>query len=316
MNYKEEIEKVIKDPIIKIEPIQASNKVFKVYLNNNKVQYIKFYTDYLNNQQTNTDLEIQLYNILKKDTLNMFKPLVSTDYNTYAIFEEVKGTSVDNMSEETRKKYSKKIIESLNKYFDVIYNQKVEGYGKLEYINKKFIAKYETYNEFIEDRQNTTSKILKDYKELEIIYDLIKEKYSDILFETKQESHLCPIDTNMSNILIDEKNNIIFIDPGQMIGSPTILMAYGDFIIHTYNTSLYNELFLTLKLTEKEKILINIYAIFSALNTLAYLKKVGVEKLNEIHSFGNSLTFYKSISVLLKSIDIENVMLDKVLNKE
>ena len=100
-----------------------------------------------------------------------------------------------------------------------------------------------------------------------------------------------------------EDGNIKFIDPGEMISGP-ILMGYGDFVAHIYGTSLYDELVNILELNDEQKKLIRIYAIFSSLNILAFLKKSGVDKLDKVVPYGNKYTFYELINEHLKHLNI------------
>ena len=99
----------------------------------------------------------------------------------------------------------------------------------------------------------------------------------------------------MKNVMVCDDGSIKFVDPGEMISGP-ILMGYGDFAAHTYKTVLYDKLVEKLNLSSDEEKLIRIYAIFSSLNILAFLRKLGVSELDKVIPFGNSYTFYDLIS--------------------
>ena len=60
-----------------------------------------------------------------------------------------------------------------------------------------------------------------------------------------------------------------------------------------------------LKLSEDDKKRLHIYAIFSSLNVLAFLRKLGVENLKQVIPYGNKHTFYSLIVEHLKELGIE-----------
>ena len=84
-------------------------------------------------------------------------------------------------------------------------------------------------------------------------------------------------------------------------------MGYGDFVAHTYKTILYDNLIKKLNLNEEESKLIHIYAIFSSLNILAFLHKLGVSELESVIPYGNNQTFFTLISEHLKEIDLDDI---------
>lgn len=288
MNYELELRKILKD-IKTIEKIEeATNKVFKLTMNDDSILYAKFYL----NITSHIDHEINLYD--KVDNKYLKELVYSSNNPKLAIFKELKGITLDQI--EDKEKYADDIIDSLCKFFDDLNKIHVNGYGILD---NNMNGKYTTFNEFIIDRQTKTSNELIDYPKLSNLFNLIYSKYSDIIVG---DNGLTPIDTNMKNIMIIN-DEVKFIDPGQLISGP-ILMAYGDFVAHTYKTVLYDKLIEKLSLNENDKKLLRIYAIFSSLNTLAFLHSVGVTNLEEITSFGNKYTFCSLIDEHLKYLEI------------
>ena len=51
--------------------------------------------------------------------------------------------------------------------------------------------------------------------------------------------------------------------------------------------------------------LVRIYAIFSSLNILAFLKKNGVDNLEAVIPYGNTYTFYELIKEHLKFLNLD-----------
>jgi len=215
-----------------------------------------------------------------------------------AIFKELVGKTIDELSAEELEDKSYLIVESVVDYFEKISIHKVKGYGILD---ENLNGKYSDFFEFLKIRQSSTSLILKDYPELSGIFDLIMKKYKDIIVA---DNSLVPIDTNLKNIMVLNDSSIKFVDPGEMISAP-ILMGYGDFVAHTYKTVLYDKLMKRLKLDDKELKLLRIYAIFSSLNILAFLKNHGVTELSEVIPYGNKYTFYELINEHLKYLDLK-----------
>ena len=107
----------------------------------------------------------------------------------------------------------------------------------------------------------------------------------------------------MKNIFITENNEVKFIDPGELISAP-ILMSYGDFVAHTYKTTLYDCLMEKLNLNDEDIKRLRIYAIFSSLNILAFLSNNGVTNLDEVIPYGNKYTFYDLINNHLLKLGI------------
>ena len=270
---------------------ETNNKVYKVTLENGKVLYAKFYKE----NSSHIDNELKVYDIVDNKYL---KEVYYKSLNPkMAIFEELIGKTVSDLTDEEKEKYADKIISSVCDYFNNISNYKVDGYGILD---SNLNGKYSSFLEFIKSRQEETSLILNEYKELSVLFDLIYEKYKNIMLG---DNSLVPIDTNLNNIMVMNNGEIKFSDPGEMISGP-ILMAYGDFVAHTYKTILYEKLIEKLKLNEDEKKLLRIYAIFSSLNILAFLKKHGVDELNTIIPYGNTHTFYEMIDEHAKELKL------------
>lgn len=160
-----------------------------------------------------------------------------------------------------------------------------------------------TFEEFIYERQNDTATILKDYPYLNCLFNVIYDEYKDIMVGSNT---LVPIDTNLKNVMLLKDGMIKFIDPGELISGP-ILMGYGDFTAHTYKTILYDKLMNKLSLSKTEEQLLRIYAIFSSLNILAFLHKLGVKELNKVIPYGNTYTFYQLISEHLEYLGFDEV---------
>lgn len=302
--YINKIQESITTPVTNIELIsETSNKVFKITLESGEILYAKFYEG----NSYHIDNELKVYDLVDNKYLKeiYFKSL---DYKM-AIFKELIGKTVDELNEEEIDKYGDKIIDSIIEYFTSISKTKTEGYGSL---NNELKGNYNSFIEFLKTRQGETSKELNKYKELSIISKLIFEKFEDIL---TPDNSLVPIDTNMKNIMVLNTGEIKFIDPGEMISAP-ILMGYGDFIAHSYKTKLYKKLISRLNLTETEEKLVRIYAIFSSLNILAFLNKLGVEHLEEVIPYGNSETFQNLIIDHLSHLDINEDTIKKTLTKE
>ncbi len=271
---------------------EATNIVYKITMNDNSILYAKFYLDIT----SHIDHEIELYKIVDNKYL---KELVySSDNPRMAIYKELKGTTLDELTNIEKEKYGDKIIDSLYNFFTDISSIHVDGYGILD---SNMNGKYDSFNDFIIDRQTTTAHNLKDYPRLSKLFDLIYSKYKDIIIG---DNCLTPIDTNMKNIMVCEDDEVKFIDPGQLISAP-ILMGYGDFVAHNYKTVLYDKLINKLNLNEDEEKLLRIYAIFSSLNTLSFLHSVGVSNLEEITSFGNPYTFCELIDEHVKKLDLD-----------
>jgi len=82
-------------------------------------------------------------------------------------------------------------------------------------------------------------------------------------------------------------------------------MGYGDFVAHTYKTELYDLLVEKLKLSQDDEKRLRIYAIFSSLNVLAFLKNLGVDDLQNVIPYGNKYSFYSLIEEHLETLEIE-----------
>lgn len=269
----------------------TSNMVYKVKDNKYGTVYVKFYL----NKSSHIDNEIKLYNIVNKKYL---KEIITKSSNpNFAIFKELKGKTIDELSKEELENNKEYIVESLIEFFETISKKKVHGFGLLDsYLN----GTSKDFKEFIVQRQLNTQNELKDYPFLNNIFTKIYEKYSDLIVE---DNSLVPIDTNMKNIMLTEQNEIKFIDPGELISAP-ILMGYGDFVAHTYKTELYEILMEKLNLNKEDEKRLRIYAIFSSLNVLAFIKRAGGNELDKVIPYGNKYTFYDLIKEHLEKLDI------------
>ncbi|MBQ3416129.1 MAG: hypothetical protein IJH39_12510 [Clostridia bacterium] len=268
---------------------KTNNIVFKVKSRQYGVVYAKFYL----NKSSHIDNEIKLYDFVNNKYL---KEIITKSYS-FAIFKELKGKTVDELSESELSNNKEYIVESLIDFFETISKKKIQGFGLLD---SNLNGTSKDFKEFIVKRQLSTQNELKDYPFLNNIFSKIYEKYSDLIVE---DNCLVPIDTNMKNIMLTEQNEIKFIDPGELISAP-ILMGYGDFVAHTYKTELYNCLMEKLKLNGKDEKRLRIYAIFSSLNVLAFIKRAGGNELDKVIPYGNKYTFYDLIKEHLEKLEI------------
>ena len=276
---------------------QTSNLVFKVITTDNNTLYVKFYLK----KSSHIDHELDLYSILDNKYL---KEVVKTSNKPkYAIFKELNGRTIDELNKEELLKYKDLIIDSVIYFYETISKNKVDNYGLLDNDLK---GTSNSFHEFIYNRQISTQNILKDYPVLNNAFSLIYDKYKDLI---KEDNSLVPIDTNAKNIMLTNDNKIKFIDPGELISGPK-LMGYGDFVAHTYKTELYDTLINKLNLDKDDLKRLRIYAIFSSLNILAFLKNIGVTDLTHVIPYGNKYSFFELISDHLDKLDI-NKKLEK-----
>ena len=277
---------------------QTSNIVYKVTTKQGEVLYAKFYL----NNSSHIDHELELYDIL--DHRYLKDVVFSSNNPKYAIFKELKGKTLDELSNAEIHKYKDKIIDSLIYFYKTIAKTKVKNYGLLD---NNMNGTSKSFQEFIVERQTGTEEVLKDYPILNTAFTEIYGKYKDLIVE---DNSLVPIDTNAKNVMITTDDKVKFIDPGELISGP-ILMGYGDFVAHTYKTELYDTLIDKLNLSEDDLKRLRIYAIFSSLNILAFLKKIGVDDLTQVIPYGNTYTFFDLIKEHLEKLDIKpNKVLD------
>lgn len=289
--YIKIIESIIPD-LIKTELVsESSNKVFKIEKQDGEVLYAKFYQ----NNSSHIDNELKLYSLVDNKYLKDVT-YQSEEYNM-AIFKELKGKTLDELNEEEILKYSSVIVDSVYDYINTISKNKADGYG---FLDRNLNGKFKEFKEFLILRQDETSSQLNDYKMLSVLDKIIFEKYNNIIVP---DNSIIPIDTNMKNVMVTDKEEIKFIDPGEMISGP-VLMAYGDFTAHCYKTKFYDELIQKLNLNETDEKLLRIYAIFSSLNILAFLSKLGVDNLDKVIPYGNKYSFYDLIYDHLDHLDI------------
>ena len=277
---------------------ETSNLVFKVITTNNEVVYAKFYL----NKSSHIDNELYLYDIL--DKIYLKEVIKSSNDPKYAFFKELKGKTLDELSKEELKKYKDQIIDSIIYFYETISKVKVNNYGLL---NSDLNGTSNSFEEFIYNRQSNTEKILSEYPILNCAFTAIYNKYKELLVG---DNSLVPIDTNAKNIMITQDDKIKFIDPGELISGPK-LMGYGDFVAHTYKTELYDDLINKLNLNNEDFKRLRIYAVFSSLNILAFLKNLGVEDLEHVIPYGNTYAFYDNIKEHLEELNITEKELKK-----
>lgn len=293
MKYKTILINVIEEQIKNIELIsETSNKVYKIELETGRILYAKFYEE----NSYHVDNELMLYDLI--DNKYLKEIYYKSEVPKFAIYKELKGKTIDMLDKYEKDIQADNIVSNVIEFFNEVSKNKVTGYGK---IDSSLKGKYKDFYDFLEERQNNTSDVLNEYPQFSNLYYQIMKKYKKII---KPDNSLIPIDTNLKNIMLLEDNKVKFIDPGEMISGP-ILMAYGDFVAHIYKTSLYDKLIEMLNLNTEEIKLLRIYAIFSSLNILAFLKKNGVDNLEAVIPYGNTYTFYELIKEHLKFLNLD-----------
>ena len=290
-NYINKIKEVLGNDVLNIELVsKTSNYVFKV-VTKNEVLYAKFYL----NNSSHIDHELYLYKLL--DNKYLKELVISSDNPKFAVFKELKGKTLDELSKDELLSYRETIVDSLIQFYDTVGSVKVDGYGLLD---SEIKGTSKSFLDFIVNRQMDTQNVLKDYDLFNSAFSMIYDKYSYLI---TGDNCLVPIDTNAKNIMLTDDGNIKFIDPGELISGPK-LMGYGDFVAHTYKTSLYDCLIDKLNLSPDDLKRIRIYAVFSSLNILAFLKKLGVQDLKEVIPYGNKYSFYDLISEHLEELSL------------
>ena len=292
-NYIKLINQSLNDNVKNIKLISDTNNiVFRVESSKYGIVYAKFYL----NMSSHIDNELYLYNILDKKYLK--DVIIFSEKPKFAIFKELRGNTIDEIIQNNQLSfYKEKIIESIIYFYETIGKSKIEGFGLLD---EKLKGSSNDFKEFIIKRQLDTQRVLEDYPMLNNAFSKIFEKYEDLISE---DNSLVPIDTNTKNIMITESGDVKFIDPGELISGPK-LMGYGDFVAHIYKTELYDCLIERLDLSENDQKLLRIYAVFSSLNVLAFLKKIGVNDLEQVIPYGNIYTFCSLIEEHLKALEI------------
>ena len=292
-NYIKLINQSLNENVQNIELVSnTSNIVFKAQSNKYGIVYAKFYL----NKSSHVDNELQLYNLMDKKYL---KEVIITSKNPkFAIFKELKGTTIDELIESNKIGiYKEQIIDSLIYFYETVGKSKINGYGLLD---ENLNGTSSNFMDFIKKRQMDTQNVLKDYPVLNNAFSKISKKYENLI---SGDNSLVPIDTNAKNIMVTQSGDVKFIDPGELISAPK-LMGYGDFVAHTYKTELYDCLAQKLNLSDEDEKRLRIYAIFSSLNILAFLKKIGLEDLEQVIPYGNVYTFYSLIKEHLNALEI------------
>ena len=261
---------------------ETNNKVYKVE-KDDETLFAKFYL----NRSSHIDHEMQLYGIIDNKYL---KDIVcSSEEPQFTIFKELKGTTIDELSDEAKQANAEKVVSAVIDFYSSCEQHKLEGFGL---VDKDMKGESESFADFITKRQLDTQNVLKDYPIVNNAFTRIYEKYGDKL---TIDNSIVPIDTNMKNIMLTEDGAVKFIDPGEIISAP-ILMGYGDFLAHTYKTPFGDELLKRLNLNEEQEKELRIYAVFSLMNVLAFLKNLGVDDLQSQIPYGNKITFFDLIS--------------------
>lgn len=296
--YIDTIKNVLDGDVKKVDLVsQTSNIVFKVQTEKHGIVYVKFYL----NKSSHIDNEMHLYSLLDQKYL---KEVISSSENPkFAIFKELKGKVLDELTPDEITANKEKIVDSIIYFYETIGSQKTKGFGILD---ENMNGTRGSFQDFIVKRQTGTEQVLKDYPVLGTAFSEIYKKYSHLL---TGENSLVPIDTNAKNVMLTDNGDVKFIDPGELIGAPK-LMGYGDFVAHTYKTELYDLLMEKLNLSKEDEERLRIYAVFSSLNVLAFLKNLGVSDLDKVIPYGNKYTFYSLIEEHLGNLGINTQNID------
>lgn len=287
------ISKLLDSDVKSIDLIsQTSNLVFKVDTEKYGIVYAKYYL----NKSSHIDHELDLYDLI--DNKYLKELIIKSDDHRLAIYKELKGKTLDELTVDEVNKYKEKIVDSLIYFYETIGKEKVSNYGLLDC---DMNGTSENFIDFIVNRQKDTEKVLEEYPVLNNAFSSIYAKYRSLMVG---DNSLVPIDTNAKNIMVTEDDQIKFIDPGELISGPK-LMGYGDFVAHTYKTELYDCLVKKLNLNKEDMQRLRIYAVFSSLNILAFLKKAGVNDLEEIIPYGNSYAFCSLINDHLSKLGLD-----------
>lgn len=271
---------------------KTNNIVYKAENSRYGTVYIKFYL----NKSSHIDNEMNLYGLI--DSKYLKEVIVSSKNPKFAVFKELKGKTIDELDSKDLKDNSEQIINSVIYFYDTLGKEKTKGYGLLD---ENMCGTSTDFQNFLIKRQTDTQNILKDYPVLNCAFSKIFDIYKDLLVG---DNVLVPIDTNAKNIMITESGDVKFIDPGELISAPK-LMGYGDFVAHIYKTELYDMLMKKLNLSEDDEKRLRIYAIFSSLNVLAFLKNLGVTDLKNVIPYGNKYSFYSLIEEHLEILGID-----------
>ena len=301
--YINQIENFFNSKIQILEKISDTNNlVFKIEANK-KVYYLKIY----NNNAMHIDNEIMLYTILPDKDKKYFKNLVFSNYmdsdtTKFAVFNEIQGQTLAELLDENKidEDLANKISVDLIDYFNILSNVKTNKYGIL---NHSLEGKYDNFLKFLYEYQFPTTTTLflnKKTRHLSSLPFKLLADNADILNENK--TSITPIDSNFKNIIITKDQEVKIIDPGAINSAP-IAMGYGELIAHSYGTIIYDKLIKNLGLNKLEIKRLNIYAVFSLLNIIAFLVRNNIGEIEKNKPFGNKYTFFELIDMHLKIIN-------------
>ena len=307
--YKKRIEKKINSFVTDFSLVSNANNIVFKFNYNEECYFAKFYC---NENGTHIDNEILLYKTIPKEGKKYLKELILFDdefeYETFAIFKEVKGKLLSKMliEGEITNEMCNTIADSLIDYFKIVSTIKSKNYGKL---SNCYEAKYLDFLEFLHDYQiNTINTLSKNEKTIILTkYPLyLLDKYSEILHEGY--SCVTPIDSNFNNIIITDDGKIKIIDPGAIISAP-INMGLGELVAHSYGTIIYEKLIERLNATSVEIQRLSVYAVLSLLNIMAFLVRNNIGEIEQSKPFGNDKTFFDLIYEHLKIIEAQDLLL-------
>ena len=280
--------------IISFQPIESNNDVAIIETKNDKIVFKA------NNEKgAFKDNEKKIRSIVGKT--RYFRKILYSDFSKkeygkeFVLFEYVEGEDLlDLIKKGIEEKRLKNISRKIYEFLVFITSFKQSKCGKLGRDNSC------SWTKCLLDMHSETTDILLDkinHKYLKEIYDFI---ISYGKFINKANFSLIPIDLNLKNFLITEKDQIVFLDSGGIIkGDP--LLAFGEFLSHTYKTKLGD--FFMENISNYNEGLIHFYACFMNANVLAYISKNSNLDLDISKPWGNSHTFKNLMDVHIDKME-------------
>jgi len=192
--YEAQIRECLGEKVNHIELVSSTNNiVFRVDTAKYGTAYAKFYLE----NSSHIDHEMELYGLI--DSKFLKEVIITSTDPKMAVFDELKGKTIDELSQEEIEKNKEKIIDSLIYFYETLGKNKIKGYGLLD---KDMKGKSSSFQDFIIERQTKTQETLKDYPVLNNTFSKIFEKYKDLLIG---DNSLVPIDTNAKNVMLTQK---------------------------------------------------------------------------------------------------------------
>lgn len=214
---------------------------------------------------------------------NFVKPLIYSeaaldDKPAYIITKYIDGSSLrelaeDNILTETEINYiTLQLVSFINNDCKKI---QVQKFGRLD---SNGVGQYNSwasalfkYLSSLKDRlekaqNNITNNYL--YEKLEKLINFFNA-YEDVLNDTHPT--LTPVDLNLSNFIVQQDKQVMYVDL-ESFWSADPLLAYGDFLGNTYNTSLADSfVYHWGKLPSKKQKLVHAYALLSNISALMFI---------------------------------------------